>query len=190
MVSAMLKRTCKPGEIIFREGDESTEAFWITSGRVEISINPGTGPLAVARLCQGELFGEMGLIDNRPRSATATAIGQVELDVVTEEDFESDVLRQPERLRGYLGTLFERLRSMDTMLELERSRNPAPPATIALPAPDIGNCPEPAVSIISNAANPFTGKVIHADVDRYPFRIGRAGDKWSPFLQNELAIHD
>jgi CRP-like cAMP-binding protein len=190
----MLKKICKPGEVIFREGDESTEAYWVTSGRVEITLRSGSVGLPVARLGPGEIFGEMGLIDNKPRSATTTALGPTELEVVTEDEFEKDVLQQPARLRTYLGMLCERLRAAATLLELERARHPAsaaPVATPALPPPSGRESePEPVVSLTSVLPNPVTHQIIAVNVDRFPFRIGRAGDKWSPFFQNELSIED
>jgi hypothetical protein len=190
----MLKKICKPGEVIFCEGEESTEAYWITSGRVEITIRSGSVGLPVARLGPGEIVGEMGLIDNKPRSATATALGSTELGVITEEEFETDVLQQPARLRTYLGRLFERLRATDTLLELERTRHlasAAPAVTPALPPlPSVESGPEPVVSLTSVSPNLVTHEIITVNVDRFPFRIGRAGDKWSPFFQNELSIPD
>jgi Cyclic nucleotide-binding domain/FHA domain len=190
----MLKKICKPGEVIFREGDKSTEAYWIKSGRVEITIRSGSGGLSVARLGPGEIIGEMGLIDNKPRSATATALGPTELEVITEEEFEKDVLQQPARLLTYLGRLFERLRSTVNLLELERARHGASAdttgTTASLPPAGDEDGPEPVVSLMSVAPNPVTGKIITVKVDRFPFRIGRARDKWSPFFQNEFAIPD
>jgi CRP/FNR family transcriptional regulator, cyclic AMP receptor protein len=190
----MLKKICKPGEVIFREGDESTEAYWITSGRVEITIRSGGAGLQVARLGPGEIVGEMGLIDDKPRSATATALGHTELEVITEEGFDKDVLQQPARLRTYLGTLFERLRGTVALLEVERARHPASAAPVAAPAAPSRSSvecgPEPVVRMTSALPNPVTNEIIKADVDRFPFRIGRAGDKWSAFFQNELAIAD
>lgn len=191
---AMHKKICKPGEVIFREGDESTEAYWITSGRVEITIRSGATGLPVARVGTGDIIGEMGLIDNKPRSATATALIPTELEVITEEEFEQDVLQDPARLRIYLGTLFDRLRATDTLVELERARHPASAAAAiipALPSLPTGECgPEPVVNLKSVTPNPVTSEIITACVDRFPFRIGRAGDKWSPFFQNELLIQD
>jgi CRP/FNR family transcriptional regulator, cyclic AMP receptor protein len=190
----MLKKICKPGEVIFREGDESTEAYWITSGRVEITVRSGRDGLPVARLGPGEIIGEMGLIDNKPRSATATALIPTELEIISEDEFEKDVLQQPARLRTYLGTLFERLRGADILLEVERARHPAPAIPVVTPTlPSFSNGgsePEPVISLSSVSPNPVTDEIIKVSVDRFPFRIGRAGDKWSPFFQNELAIHD
>lgn len=189
----MKRKICKPGEVIFREGDESTEAYWITSGRVEITVRSPGGGLPVARLGPGEVIGEMGLIDNKPRSATATSMGNTELEVITEEEFENDVLLQPARLRTFLSALFERMRSTMTLLELERSRR-TPSATAAVPtvaaSTSVESGPEPCVTITSLSPNPVTNQTITASVDRFPFRIGRAGGQFSPFFQNELAIDD
>lgn len=190
----MVKKICKPGEVIFREGDESTEAYWIISGCVEISIRSGNGGLPVARLGPGEIIGEMGLIDNKPRSATAIALRPAELEVITEEEFEKDVLEQPARMRTYLGMLFERVRAMGTLLELERARTPASaaPAVSAImpPTPCKDNEPEPVVSLKSVVPNPVTNKIVAINVDRFPFRIGRTSGQWSPFFQNEMSIED
>ncbi len=188
--SDMVKKICKAGDVIFSEGDESTEAYWICSGRVEISIRSGGGGLPVARLGPGEIIGEMGMIDNKPRSASATALVPTELEVMTEQEFEKDVLQNPARLRSFLHMLFERLRATGTLLEFERARNPGPAAeTLIPPCKDTG--PEPVVTLKSVSPNPVSGEIISVGVDRFPFRIGRSGGGvWSPFFQNELAIPD
>lgn len=190
----VLKKICQSGDVIFREGDESTEAYLISSGRVEITLHSEGAGLAVARLGPGDIIGEMGLIANKPRSATATALIPTELEVITEEGFEKDVLQQPSRLRTYLGRLFERLRAMDTLLELERKRHraSADPAVIPTVPPlssgESGS--DPVVKLASVLPNPVTGEIITVNVDRFPFRIGRAEDKGSLFLQNDLSIPD
>ena len=56
----MLKKICKPGEVIFREGDESTEAYWITSGRVEITVRSGATGLPVGAWDRARLSGRWG----------------------------------------------------------------------------------------------------------------------------------
>jgi len=58
------------GGTIFSTGDPSTAVYVIEDGEVAITVNGGT---EVARLHPGELFGESGVLEARPRAATATA---------------------------------------------------------------------------------------------------------------------
>ena len=137
----MALKTYKAGEVIFSEGDESQEAYWLVSGQVEISIKAPSGQRPLGQLHPGEVFGEMGLVDDQPRSASATAISDCEVEVITEDDFEEVVLGNPERLHSYLETLFERLRTSGTMLQMALKRQqaagsipPAQPATMETPS--------------------------------------------------------
>src|SRR5258708_30291479 len=107
----MHRTTFQPGEFIFREGDESSEAYWILSGQVEISIETPRGRSVLTILEEGEIFGEMGMIDDLPRAASARALTETEVDVVNELDFHHEVLRDHGRLMPYLDAPFERLRS-------------------------------------------------------------------------------
>lgn len=61
------------GEEIFRMGDRGHNAYFIESGNVEVSITRDGGKIVIAELGVGELFGEMSMIDDAPRSATVTA---------------------------------------------------------------------------------------------------------------------
>jgi CRP-like cAMP-binding protein len=61
-------------DLIFREGDEGSKLYIVLDGRVRISkLIPGVGEEALAVLERGDFFGEMALIDNKPRSADARA---------------------------------------------------------------------------------------------------------------------
>lgn len=66
--------TFAPGEVIFREGDQPTTAFLIESGTVEITAEQAGRAVVLSRLGPGDLLGEMAVIDESPRTATATAI--------------------------------------------------------------------------------------------------------------------
>src|SRR5690606_39858394 len=68
------RRHFRAGETIFAEGDPPTAAFLIESGRVQISTRRHGDPQVVAELGPGELLGEMAVIDDAPRSASAFAI--------------------------------------------------------------------------------------------------------------------
>lgn len=68
------EKKLKGGETVFREGEAGDAMFVVLEGRVMISkLIPGAGEEALAFLERGDYFGEMALIDNQPRSATAKA---------------------------------------------------------------------------------------------------------------------
>ena len=66
------ERTYGKDEAIFREGDPSDSVFVVVSGRVELSKLGPDGPVVLAMLGPLEMFGEMGILDDSPRSATVT----------------------------------------------------------------------------------------------------------------------
>jgi CRP/FNR family transcriptional regulator, cyclic AMP receptor protein len=96
----------KAGSVIFREGDEARELFVIKSGVVRIQI----GNRTVTELGADSIFGEMALIDNEPRSATAIAVTDVELVPVTEKQFLFLVSQTPYFALKVMRVLAERLR--------------------------------------------------------------------------------
>ncbi len=64
----------KAGETIFRERDESDALYVVEQGQVVVSKHvSGEVDLVLARFCPGDFFGEMGLVDAGPRSASAHA---------------------------------------------------------------------------------------------------------------------
>jgi CRP/FNR family transcriptional regulator, cyclic AMP receptor protein len=99
-------RFFKAGDVIFREGDEAKELFVIKSGQVRIQI----GNRTVTELGQDSIFGEMALIDNEPRSATAVAITDVELVPVSEKQFLFLVSQTPYFALKVMRVLAQRLR--------------------------------------------------------------------------------
>jgi CRP-like cAMP-binding protein len=97
----------KAGSIIFREGDEAHELFVIKSGQVRIQI----GNRTVTELAADSIFGEMALIDNEPRSATAIAVTDVELVAVSEKQFLFLVGQTPYFALKVMRVLAQRLRA-------------------------------------------------------------------------------
>lgn len=83
-------RSFPMGTVIFSEGDRSTDLYLIIRGQVEITKKVGTDGLrkkVLALLPAGGIFGEGSLLSDRPRSATVTALEDLEVMVVTKEDF-------------------------------------------------------------------------------------------------------
>jgi CRP/FNR family transcriptional regulator, cyclic AMP receptor protein len=95
------------GSIIFREGDEARDLFVIKSGKVRIQI----GNRTITELGPDSIFGEMALIDNEPRSATATAVTDVELVPVSEKQFLFLVSQTPYFALRVMRVLAQRLRA-------------------------------------------------------------------------------
>lgn len=99
-------RTFKAGSTIFREGDEANELFVIKSGKVQIQI----GNRTISELGAESIFGEMALIDSEPRSATVTAVTDVELVPVSEKQFLFLVSQTPYFALKVMRVLAQRLR--------------------------------------------------------------------------------
>ena len=97
----------KAGSVIFREGEAADRLFVIKSGEVRIQI----GNRTITELCAGDIFGEMALIDNEPRSATAVAMTDVELVPVSEKQFLFLVSQTPYFALKVMRVLARRLRA-------------------------------------------------------------------------------
>ena len=97
----------KAGSVIFREGDEARELFVIKSGEVRIQI----GNRTITELGPDSIFGEMALIDNEPRSATAIALTDVEMVAVSEKQFLFLVGQTPYFALKVMRVLAQRLRA-------------------------------------------------------------------------------
>ena len=126
------------GVRIFVQGDYSEEAYRIVEGSVEISINEGSAKVILATLGMGEIFGEMGMIERLPRSATARALDNLTVEVITEQGFNKSLAGGGDILVPYLVTIFERLRITNERLrtaheQLDLLRNPAPRAKSRAP---------------------------------------------------------
>ncbi len=69
---AMQKRTYRAGEVLFKEGQIGQAVFIIKSARVELTRTSGEGARVLGALGPGHIFGEMALLEQMPRTATAT----------------------------------------------------------------------------------------------------------------------
>ncbi len=97
----------RPGEIIFKAGEAGIEMYLIQSGEVEIH----NGKNLLRTLKPGDLFGEMALIGNEPRSATAIAKTHCNLIPVDENRFLFLVRQNPYFSLYVMEILATRLRS-------------------------------------------------------------------------------
>jgi CRP-like cAMP-binding protein len=108
----------EPGTVLFREGEEGTEMYVIQSGSIEIKRRIGDVDRTLAVLSPGEFFGEMALINDRPRSATAVVLEPARLLVIDGSTFEAMLRSKPEIAVRILKTLAARLERANQQVEL------------------------------------------------------------------------
>ena len=99
-----------PGTCIFLEGDTGSHAYLIERGRVEISVTKVGREMVIALLGPGELFGEMALIDDQTRTATATAIEETEVVAITRERLQGKIEQADPVLALLLRVVLKRFR--------------------------------------------------------------------------------
>lgn len=91
-LAELLSRVCKEhyrdGEVIFGTGDAVREVHFIRRGHVDLIAESDGGEQVLARLGPNETFGEIGLMEGRPRSATARAVGGLELYTLDRADLD------------------------------------------------------------------------------------------------------
>jgi CRP-like cAMP-binding protein len=111
-------REVKAGQVIFEEGDLGTEMFIVHEGRVEISKRVEGGeskPLVVFE--KGDFFGEMAILEDLPRTATATALSDGTLLTINGSTFDQMLRSNPEIAVRMMRKLSRRLRETDLMLK-------------------------------------------------------------------------
>jgi signal transduction histidine kinase len=124
---ACQERSYTSGQAIFREGDAGDGSYLIKSGSVEISVVvDGQGERKVfAREGPGALFGEMAMVDNQPRSASAIAREETTAYFIPREAILAAMTRSPEFMTRLMRVITQRLREfnrqfVDEVLQAER----------------------------------------------------------------------
>jgi len=119
--------TFAPGATIFRVGDPSLAVYVIEDGMVAITVDGHQGAIEIARLGAGALFGESGVLESRPRAATATAIIQTSLLVTEAETFIHAFGMDNDRALALVRLLCGRLRSTNLRAVQPYPSEPGPP---------------------------------------------------------------
>ncbi len=111
----------KDGAIIFSENQTGRVMYVIESGRVQLTrTNIRESEEIVTTLAvigPGAFFGEMALFDSGTRSATATAVGPVELRQISRGELEAEIANHPEVAFLLLKKMSQRIRKTDVMIE-------------------------------------------------------------------------
>jgi len=115
MLAAVVTRRNVPrGTIVIVEGDPTDSLYIIIAGRLKVMMSDTEGKeVILAMLGPGEYFGEMGLIDDSPRSATVMAVEPCELIVVTKREFKKILSENFDMAETVMRGLVRRLREAD-----------------------------------------------------------------------------
>ncbi|MEC7029533.1 MAG: cyclic nucleotide-binding domain-containing protein [Pseudomonadota bacterium] len=98
------------GQTIIEQDSSSNRAFYIESGTVEISVRENQHSVSISKLGAGEIFGEMGLISHEPRSASAKAIEDTTVTIITEDMLNKRIEAISDKaIRKLIRVLIERL---------------------------------------------------------------------------------
>ena len=105
------------GEVVFREGEASEAVYIIESGSVAIiKAERSNESIVLAKLTAPEILGELGVLCDMPRNATAQALEDSWLEVVPKQDFKSWLSRDAEAALRVMRTLALRLRDTDAII--------------------------------------------------------------------------
>jgi CRP-like cAMP-binding protein len=111
LIAVATRRKFPKDSVIFFEHDPGDSLFMILTGRVKVTILSDDGrEIILSVLGEKDFFGEMSLLDNEPRSATAIAMEDTEVVILHQREFLSIVERRPRILVLLLAVLSSRLR--------------------------------------------------------------------------------
>ena len=109
--SYMKSRRAARGTTIFAKGDPGSGLMGVLAGTVKVSVASADGKDIVLNLFhEGEVFGEIALLDGRPRTADATAMSDCELVVIERRDFVPFLSSHPDVMLKFIEILCSRLR--------------------------------------------------------------------------------
>ncbi len=100
---------------IFKEGDPGDGVYFVKDGLVEISSLVGDNRRVLSQLGAGEIFGEMAVIEHRPRSASATAARETDVYYLPRGEMLSFLQRSPALAFGLLQHISHRLRDFNQL---------------------------------------------------------------------------
>lgn len=116
----IVRREVVVGEVLFEEGDKADQAYLILEGSIVIYRKLGNDEVVLATLGRGDIVGEMSLIDNQPRMASARVASDTKLTVITRDDLAARLGRLSEQdkvLRRLIDVFVNRLRGQARLFE-------------------------------------------------------------------------
>ena len=180
------------GQILFREGDTADSVVRLLSGTVDVFRELDGDPVLLGKVGAGQFIGEMGVVENRPRSATARAATAVEVEILTPTEFLDQIANSPRTARELIRRLSQRLREADDRIVNDERQNSRAGGTWR------NKADHTAVSVVNNAylaaKNPWLQRQLHVPLrlGDLPFVVGRGPmpGEGPPPLQPDLKLED
>jgi CRP/FNR family cyclic AMP-dependent transcriptional regulator len=113
-----VKKTFPSHTILLTEGDKTDSLYVICSGKVKVEISDEHGKeVILTMLGPGEYFGEMALLDGKPRSASVVTREPTEILIISRNDFRNILISNPDAVFNLLRGLLKRLREANEKIE-------------------------------------------------------------------------
>jgi CRP/FNR family transcriptional regulator, cyclic AMP receptor protein len=183
------------GEVLFKEGDPSDYVFRLVTGAVEIFRELDGERILLGTVGAGEFIGEMGVVENRPRSATAQAASNIEVEILSSALFFDQIAGRPQTARELISRLSQRLREADDRIVKDERRRAR--AHVTHTDRDSQTILTPLVSVNNAylaAKNPWLQRQFHGklQLSNRPFIVGRGSvaREGLSALQPDLKLDD
>lgn len=188
----MREATYRAGEVIFAEGDYSTDAYIVRRGRVEVYVTRDSDR-QLAVLHPGAVFGELALLTDQVRTASVRALDDAELVVIDQDGFLDLWRHHPDVLLPLLRVIFERVRDIVNLAnELSIDEHNRAVVEARLGAESItGHAPARMPHVSLEGATPAAREALDDAplvIARFPFRIGGDGGSDRLFVNNDLVL--
>jgi CRP-like cAMP-binding protein len=144
-----LARDFVKGHVLFREGDMGGEMYVVQKGSVVIEKRLGGSEQSVAEIGPGDFFGEMAVLNDRPRTATAVCKSDTTCIVIGKKTLEGMIVGSPEIALRLIRRLARRLDNADTMVEILLQPDPRARVLLAIKTKIDAPTPTKAAAIAS-----------------------------------------
>ena len=116
--------TFPAGHTLFQTGDPGEALFIVKTGQIELFIKDTAGQKIVLKIAEpGDMFGELAMLDNGPRTATALTLSESQVLVLDRDDLILLFQRRPDAALHMLAALSSLTRKADELLRTRVSRN-------------------------------------------------------------------
>lgn len=104
------------GQVMFHAGDTADAAYVVIDGTVEISVPTPSGPIVINTMSKNEILGEIAIVGDLPRTATARAVTKLETLKISKELFIKIIRENPDAAVELIRILASRLASTTSQL--------------------------------------------------------------------------